>query len=186
MLRKRKGIILTACFVLIILIGVCSSILCYRLGISRCSVWAHAHATIIDTKALSMIRDGKTDEAIQHLEGHLDGMIPGLQRQTRVQRLALLRQGALSSAKDYIAKYDTQFNDRTLAVIMEAKGDYTYQRKLKSRLKGGNEMTDIIEIVTALLILIAVILIALICCRIPGRLEDIRKAIEQLGKQAKV
>ncbi len=121
MIRKKKSIILAVCFVLITLIGVYSSILCYRLGVSRCSLWADAHATIIDTKALSMIREGKTDEAIQHLEAHLDGMMPGLQRQTREKRLASLRQSALSSAKDYIAKYDTKFSDRTLAVIMEQK-----------------------------------------------------------------
>ncbi|MDI6793197.1 MAG: hypothetical protein QME81_10080 [bacterium] len=112
-----KNRVVWGAFILVILVGVCSSVLCFYLGVGRCELFHFCDDVVVKTEALDMMRDGKTEDAIRYLERSLDNQIPGLQRQTRVKWLASCRDKALSLAKAYVSKYDAEFSKHTLAFI---------------------------------------------------------------------
>ncbi len=98
-----------ACFFTVILAGICSSVLCYYVGVGRCELFHLCDDVLVKT------------EAIHYLERSLDNQSLGLRRQTRVERVASLRDMALSSAKSYISRYDTQLSEGSLVFIREAQ-----------------------------------------------------------------
>ena len=116
-MAKKKCVILGMSFLVVILMGVCSSFLCFRLGIRRASLLDAANSVYGYTAALGMMKSGKTDEAIQLLEKSVSRSLVALQIKTCVEPLESIRQGTISSLKSYVSEYDTQFSNQTLMFI---------------------------------------------------------------------